>query len=196
MQITVLHLAISFVNHLDPSVNKRLWSEEELETLYSKYREYGNKWFLIQKHLPGRCISTYSAPRLKSKTISTAIYATCSNSSSSSSSGIALASSMISRLKLCSIFMSQKKVSSCTFRVRRTHPCQQDHQETAIQGGEGGLRQDYRVKQEIILLVHPVLFIKLQNQASPKCLARGLSFILQPRFSKSAGDVVLAGSPL
>ena len=54
MQGTVTVLKIRYINHLDPSVNKELWSDEELEILYTKYCEYGNKWFLLQKHLPGR----------------------------------------------------------------------------------------------------------------------------------------------
>lgn len=54
MQRTVRNVLVRYINHLDPSVNKELWSDEELEILYTKYDEYGNKWFLLQKHLPGR----------------------------------------------------------------------------------------------------------------------------------------------
>lgn len=56
---------LRFVNHLDPNVSKGSWSDEELEILYSKFTEYGNKWFLLQKHLPGRYLSPYIEPKQK-----------------------------------------------------------------------------------------------------------------------------------
>ena len=41
-------------NHLDPIVNKDIWTEEEENILFNKHLEYGNKWSDISKYLPGR----------------------------------------------------------------------------------------------------------------------------------------------
>ena len=41
-------------NHLDPIVNKDIWTEEEENILFNKHLEYGNRWSDISKYLPGR----------------------------------------------------------------------------------------------------------------------------------------------
>jgi hypothetical protein len=41
-------------NHLDPSVKKEPWSEEEEQTLLETQQKLGNKWAEISKFLPGR----------------------------------------------------------------------------------------------------------------------------------------------
>ncbi|KAF4367821.1 hypothetical protein F8388_016644 [Cannabis sativa] len=41
-------------NHLDPSLNKNPWTEEEESTLIKYHQIYGNKWADIAKFLPGR----------------------------------------------------------------------------------------------------------------------------------------------
>ena len=56
MQGEVSLRSVRYVNHLDPTVSKGSWSDAELDILYSKFNEYGNKWFLLQKHLPGRYV--------------------------------------------------------------------------------------------------------------------------------------------
>ena len=48
-----------FINHLDPAVRKEVWSQDELDILYSSYAEHGNKWFVLQKCLPGRYVYRY-----------------------------------------------------------------------------------------------------------------------------------------
>jgi len=41
-------------NHLDPIVNKDIWTEGEENILFNKHLEYGNRWSDISKYLPGR----------------------------------------------------------------------------------------------------------------------------------------------
>ncbi|KAM6556834.1 hypothetical protein CsatB_003853 [Cannabis sativa] len=41
-------------NHLDPSLNKNPWTEEEESILIKYHQIYGNKWADIAKFLPGR----------------------------------------------------------------------------------------------------------------------------------------------
>lgn len=41
-------------NHLDPSINRGDWTEEEDEALLAAHAQYGNSWAAIAKHLPGR----------------------------------------------------------------------------------------------------------------------------------------------
>ena len=41
-------------NHLDPSIKKGPWSEDEEETLMACHEKFGNKWVTIAKFLPGR----------------------------------------------------------------------------------------------------------------------------------------------
>ena len=43
-----------YVNHLDPHVNKGEWTEEEDQAITHLVSQYGTKWSLISKHLPGR----------------------------------------------------------------------------------------------------------------------------------------------
>ena len=41
-------------NHLDPTIIKAFWSEEEEKLLLMKQYELGNRWSEIAKYLPGR----------------------------------------------------------------------------------------------------------------------------------------------
>lgn len=41
-------------NHLDPSINKGPWTNEEDERIISLHSQLGNKWAEISKYLPGR----------------------------------------------------------------------------------------------------------------------------------------------
>lgn len=119
MQIEVRCLWWRYINHLDPGVNKEGWSDEELEILYSKYGEYGNKWFLLQKHLPGRYISNNSGPRQRSRIISTVGSVSSWSSSSRSYSGKIRGLSVTSKLRPCWIFIKQITVNLKIFKSSR-----------------------------------------------------------------------------
>ncbi|KAL1543502.1 transcription factor MYB3R-5-like [Salvia divinorum] len=41
-------------NHLKPEINKAAWTDEEERTLINAHAEYGNKWSILAKLLPGR----------------------------------------------------------------------------------------------------------------------------------------------
>ena len=45
-------------NHLNPSVNKSLWSDEEDWILFIQHKKLGNKWSQLSKFLPGRTDNT------------------------------------------------------------------------------------------------------------------------------------------
>ena len=42
-------------NHLNPSIKRDAWTEEEDLQLIGAHQLHGNKWAEIAKHLPGRC---------------------------------------------------------------------------------------------------------------------------------------------
>ena len=46
--------SIRWCNHLDPSIRKDAWTDEEDRVLVEAQRSYGNKWAEISKLLPGR----------------------------------------------------------------------------------------------------------------------------------------------
>jgi myb proto-oncogene protein len=43
-----------WLNHLDPSINRAAWTDDEERTIYERQKVDGNKWAVIAKHLPGR----------------------------------------------------------------------------------------------------------------------------------------------
>ena len=43
-----------WLNHLDPTINKGVWTKEEERTIYEAQRKLGNKWADIAKYLAGR----------------------------------------------------------------------------------------------------------------------------------------------
>ena len=43
-----------WANHLDPSVTKTKWTEEEDLLIFQKYQDFGPKWAFISHFLPGR----------------------------------------------------------------------------------------------------------------------------------------------
>lgn len=45
-------------NHLDPSIVKNKWSLDEDKKLMSLFLQFGKKWSLIAKHMPGRTDNT------------------------------------------------------------------------------------------------------------------------------------------
>ncbi|ELP88949.1 r2r3-MYB transcription factor, putative [Entamoeba invadens IP1] len=54
--------------HLDPKINKRMWSIQEDQLLVNLHKEVGNHWSYMKKYLPGRtanAIKIDSRRRLK-----------------------------------------------------------------------------------------------------------------------------------
>lgn len=47
MQIKVKKLLFRWHNHLNPSINKRGWTEDEEYIMFEKHKIHGNKWTLI-----------------------------------------------------------------------------------------------------------------------------------------------------
>ncbi|KAL7713093.1 Transcription factor MYB23 [Entamoeba marina] len=47
-----------YCNHLDPSINKTIWTSEEDAILAELHQQVGNKWSYIKKYLPGRTANT------------------------------------------------------------------------------------------------------------------------------------------
>ena len=43
-----------WANHLDPSITKTKWTEEEDLIIFQKYQDFGPKWAFISHFLPGR----------------------------------------------------------------------------------------------------------------------------------------------
>ena len=41
-------------NHLNPTINKNKWSEDEDRAIIEAHQKYGNKWSEIAKFVPGR----------------------------------------------------------------------------------------------------------------------------------------------
>lgn len=47
-------------NHLNPSINKEAWTQEEELILIRAHQIHGNRWAELTKYLPGRCVLTLS----------------------------------------------------------------------------------------------------------------------------------------
>lgn len=43
-------------NHLNPSINKEAWTQDEELALIRAHQIYGNKWAELTKFLPGRFV--------------------------------------------------------------------------------------------------------------------------------------------
>jgi hypothetical protein len=62
MQGTVTQQPLRYRNHLDSTILKTEWTNEEDQYLYQLHDEIGNKWAIIAQKLPGRLICCYTEP--------------------------------------------------------------------------------------------------------------------------------------